>query len=82
MPIDENILQRLRANDTGLTSLNLNKCSLTDADIQILANALENNTILTRLYLKENEISDEGAKVLAKNSALIALNLERNKIKD
>ena len=82
MPVDEKILQRLQANDASLRSLNLNKCSLTDADIQILVNTLENNINLTSLYLKENEIGDEGAKALAKNSTLIGLNLERNKIKN
>ena len=80
MPIDENILQRLRANDTGLTSLNLDNSSLVDTDIQTLVNDLKNNTNLKTLYLKKNKIGDEGAKALAEKVNLNGLSLSYNKI--
>ena len=77
MPIAEKILQRLRANDTGLTSLDLNRKSLTDADIQILVT--ENRT-LTELNLWGSEIGDEKTKVLAEHETLTTLYLGQNGI--
>ena len=80
MPIDKQILKRLRANEISLISLNLNECSLTDADIQDLVNVLEKNTALTALWLENSQITDEGAQLLAQNTTLKSLYLWNNEI--
>jgi Ran GTPase-activating protein (RanGAP) involved in mRNA processing and transport len=80
MPIDTAILERIKANDPTLTTLNLSHKALTDADIQPLANALATNTFLTNLNVGGNQIGDEGAKALAANTTLTNLDVSRNQI--
>ena len=69
------VLERLR--------LSYNKLTLADGK---LANAIATNTTLKRLYLYNNKISDEGAKLLAnalkKNNTLEGLDLSENNIGD
>ncbi len=58
MPIDGKLLQRLRDNDTSLTSLDLPTNNIRAAGAQALAAGLEKNTTLTYLELWGNRIGD------------------------
>lgn len=51
--------------DSSLRFLDLSRNSLTDEDVQMLANALLQNETLETLHLDHNHITDEGAKALA-----------------
>jgi Ran GTPase-activating protein (RanGAP) involved in mRNA processing and transport len=81
-------LNRLRANDATFTKVSLPWMGLDDKDsialVQHLAIALEDNTTLTGLNVRSNNICDEGAKALADalkhNTTLASLNVEDNNI--
>lgn len=87
MPIDAALLERIKANDPTLLELKLgSRLRLTNADIQLLAEALTNNTTITSLDLRNNYIiGDMGASAIAQalqhNTALTSLDLGFNKIK-
>ncbi len=55
MPIDEEQLNLLRANDPSLLSLNLSGEGIDDDDIAVLCEALRPNTRLVELDLSEND---------------------------
>ena len=56
---DENeLLQRLRTNDTTLTTLNLGYRGLGETFSVAIAGALETNTTLTTLDLRQNRLSN------------------------
>jgi hypothetical protein len=59
MPIDEEILQRLRDNDTSLTELHLGGNRIGDEGAKALAEMLERNTSLTELDLRNKTIDEE-----------------------
>jgi Leucine-rich repeat (LRR) protein len=80
MPIDAALLERIKANDPTLTTLDLSNKKLNDSDIQQLANALATNTNLTNLDVGWNQIGDEGAKALAANATLTNLDVGGNQI--
>jgi Leucine-rich repeat (LRR) protein len=86
MPLDNEILQRLRNNDSTLTSLSLISDQISDEGAKALAEVIEKNTTLTSLNLGWNEINAEGAKalveVIVKNTSLRALYLGHNQISD
>ncbi|CAF3703076.1 unnamed protein product [Adineta steineri] len=64
--------------------LGLEWCHLRNADAQLLANALQENTTLISLSLRDNNIGDKGAKYLGEalrnNRTLAILDLEYNNI--
>jgi serine/threonine protein kinase/Ran GTPase-activating protein (RanGAP) involved in mRNA processing and transport len=81
------ILERLRANDSVLTSLVWNKSSQFDQEDAIaLANALRDNSAVTDLRVTNCQIDKDGtvalAEALKKNSTLTALNLRSCSIGD
>jgi hypothetical protein len=86
MPIDQRILERIRANDPTLTEIHLSAQypALTDTDITELVSAIQQsgNTQITSMLLYENAISDRGAKQLAKIKSLTTLVLNLNDIGD
>jgi hypothetical protein len=75
MPIDAALLEQIKNNDPTLRTLDLNNKDLNDDDIQQLVNALANNTFLTALNVGNNNISDEGAKMLAMSTTLTNLDV-------
>ncbi len=80
MPIDTDLLERLQQNEPDLTTLNLSKKSLTDADITQLVQILSTNTTLTSLNIASNQIGAEGAKALSVNTTLASLDVSYNQI--
>ncbi len=86
MSIAENIIEKLRNNDSSLHDLNLGGGALSNEGTKILAAALEGNNSLQSLELGNNGIGGEGAKALAKvllrNSTLETLYLRGNEIGD
>jgi Ran GTPase-activating protein (RanGAP) involved in mRNA processing and transport len=76
----------LKANNTYLTSLNLQGNRLKATEATELFQALALNTTLTELSLFDNNISDAGATELSKalvvNNALAKLDLAQNQIGD
>jgi hypothetical protein len=86
MPIDEEILQRLRENDSTLIELNLSEQGIIDQDVAELCQALITNKTLRVLNLAKNKISNRGAGVIAtmleKNWFLQELDLSQNSIKN
>ena len=76
----------LKANNTYLTSLNLQGNRLKATEATELFQALALNTTLTELSLFDNNISDTGATELSKallvNNALAKLDLAKNQIGD
>ena len=82
MPIDNEILERLQANDRSLTELNLRGQALTASDMQELVKALQGNTSLKSLNVSRNQIKYEGAKALAQNQTLTSLDVSHNEIVD
>ena len=68
-----------------LTSLSLQYCSISDFEVQALAEGLINNNSLTTLDLRRNRLSSDGARALAEslsNSSLTSLDLSDNSISD
>jgi Ran GTPase-activating protein (RanGAP) involved in mRNA processing and transport len=86
MPISREILERLQANDPELTKLDLEGNRIGNTEVELLADALKENSILTELNLKGNRIGTAGAKNLAaalkENTTLTKLNLQDNPIED
>jgi len=88
MPIPQDILDCLRADDQTLTELNFSRCypDLTVADMRSLANALRGNHYITKLILCEDGIEDEGICILAEAlpavPSLIELDVSVNNIGD
>jgi Ran GTPase-activating protein (RanGAP) involved in mRNA processing and transport len=81
-------LRRLEENDKTLTRWDLYNRGLGDGGAMAVAKALQlaPNSSLTKLFLSDNRIGNEGAKYLAdalmKNSTLIKLDLDKNCIGD
>lgn len=55
MPISDNVLQRLRDNDKTFTEFSSDCSSLNPDDINVLLDALQNNTCLISLDLRHND---------------------------
>ena len=79
---EHELLQRLRTNDTTLTTLNLGHRGLGETFSVAIAGALERNTTLTTLDLGWNGLGEVGgaavAGALERNTTLTTLNLEDN----
>ena len=82
MPIDSDLLTRLRNNDPTLVELSLENRRLNEFDIKLLQEALVENTTLTSLDVTGNQIDDAGAAILAQNTTLTSLNVSENQIGD
>ncbi len=86
MPISEELLQRIRDNDSTLTSLDLRDNQIGVEGAQALASALKHNTTLAELNLERSQIEKEGAEAIAEvftsnfNTNLRSLNLNGNRI--
>lgn len=65
MPISEEILNQIRANDACLTTLDLSQQQLTSDDISQLILALVNNTTIQELDLSECGLDNASAMLLA-----------------
>ena len=65
MPIDEHLLQKIKADKT-LTELNLSNQALAKNDIQILIEGLSQNQALTSLNIHSNRISQDVQQQLEK----------------
>ena len=73
----QTIFNRLKQNNT-LKVLDVSHCGMTDAGVPLLAEAMNINTTLKRLYIHGNDaITDNGltclVKVLSRSSRLVAL---------
>jgi hypothetical protein len=74
----------LSLNNSKLETLSLHATGITDEGVQHLVDMLENNTVLSWLYLGQNEISDQGVHLLTDalthhNKTLKVLSLSLNK---
>lgn len=76
--IKPEVIKKLKDNDRTLTALNLSSQGIDAADIATLLDALKNNIYLRSLNLGSNNIDQEGAKALAKNTSLTSLDLTNN----
>ena len=78
------LLQRIINNEKTQKSLSMIGFDIIDAEVRVLANALEKNEYIEELNLGHNQIGDEGAKALAKsltvNAVLNKLDISHNKI--
>jgi Leucine-rich repeat (LRR) protein len=80
MPIPAETLERIKKNDPTLTTLDLSFQEIDDDDIELLCDAMANNTKLTTLDLLYNSIGPDGAKALARNTTLTSLDVSGNGI--
>ena len=86
MPIPQNFLDKIASNNKDLVELNLSRQRppLTDVDMQQLATALKNNTVVEEIALCENSIGDQGAialaDVLSRNPSIKMLDLSVNNL--
>ena len=75
----DEVMRRLRTNDTTLTTLDLSNHDLGDGFTVAVAGALDRNTTLTTLNLGYNSLGEGGgvavAGVLERNTTLTTLNL-------
>jgi Ran GTPase-activating protein (RanGAP) involved in mRNA processing and transport len=71
------LVQALSNNNNTLAILNLGKNNITDIGAEELAKMLRTNQILTELYLGENQISNEGVRMLAHSIENYNRTLER-----
>ena len=82
----DKVLQRLRSNDTTLTTLDLQNKYLEEGFGVAIAGALERNTTLMTLDLESNRLGDVGgaavAGALERNTTLTTLNLGNNGLGD
>ena len=85
MPIDSDLLARLKKNDSSLTKVNLEYSEINDKDIEKLVEALAQNTVIIKLYLSNNRFGEQGIKSLAKwlsqNHSLLILDIGKNKLR-
>ena len=76
------IVKSLYANEVNLTALNLGDCSITDANMLRLADAIGENTRLKELILATNQLTylsmEDFSKSLLKSTAISSLNLSEN----
>lgn len=77
--IPAEILDKIRANDQSLKSLDLKGKGLTVEDIRLLVDALQSNSYLTELNLSVNELGDDSAALLA-TTRMHRLDLVNNSI--
>lgn len=86
MPLDPEILQRLKENDSKLTELSFMASGLSLENIRDLAEALQQNMILAKFRLGYNYVGSVGTKYLAnaleKNKALIEFALDFSRVDD
>ena len=82
----EKVLQRIRANDPTLTTIDWRNNNIGAAVAQALAKALKVNTTVEKIDLGENNIEDAGAQALADalkvNTSLWEISLDFNNIED
>jgi hypothetical protein len=86
MPLGDELLNDIRQNNPSVVNLNLSRKDLSDDDIDLLVEALKQNTVTQDLILCDTGVSDKGAKALAKfllqPRPLVYLDLTENKIGD
>jgi PAS domain S-box-containing protein len=80
MPIDPQLLKWLKNNDSSLISIDLSCQALKLDDIQTLIENLKRKNKLTTLNLKNNQIDDEGAILLANCPIFLNLILSGTRI--
>ena len=82
----DEVLKRLRSNDTTLTTLSLAGNNLGEVGAAAVAGALQRNTTLTTLNLGYNGLGDVGgaavAGALERNTTLTTLDLVGNAVSD
>jgi hypothetical protein len=80
------IVKRMKANEPGLTEVNIEGQELTAEDASLLSDALLQNSNVKTLLCSNNLLGDDGARHiaqgLANNSSLESLFLDRNNIGD
>lgn len=82
MPLPEHLKKALENKTYQGEELTICSWGLDNADIAKLVNLLADNPHITSLNLRRNNISDAGAKLLAKLSTLKRINLALNHIYD
>ena len=82
----DEVMRRLRTNDTTLTTLDLSHHGLGDVGGAAVAGALERNTTLTALDLAESDLGEVGGAAISgaleRNTTLTTLELEDNGVHD
>ena len=72
--------------DTGSSMVSFTQARIKDIDVEIVANVLCKNEIVTKLDLSRNRITDNGAESISKciesNRSITKVDLSRNKISD
>jgi len=84
MSIPESVKKQIISNDPRYTCCNINSSGISDADIQELTNLLSQNQLITELSLYHNNITNKGAKQLARSlpHTIQILNLGANQLDD
>lgn len=85
MSIDKDLLLKIEENDPYLTEIHISPYSPLDIqDIVQLVDAFEkkNNSTVKKLFIRENNIDDEGVKILSRLKAIEYLSLDDNHITD
>jgi Leucine-rich repeat (LRR) protein len=84
MPISEKILRQVAENDPALTEIFLPSQypELTSNDMQMLSDAMRNNTVIKALVFSDNKIGDEGAAILSNFPNIETVVLDSNDISD
>lgn len=86
MPIDSELLSRIRNNDSYIDTVDLSDSQLEYDDVETLSAALVNNTNITILNLSDNDIGNDGisslADVLTSNKSITELYLSDTSITD
>jgi Ran GTPase-activating protein (RanGAP) involved in mRNA processing and transport len=72
------IVKKLKDNDPQLRVVNLESHSLSPENVQPMAEALNKNSHLTLLNLKNNNLRDEGASLLARALTVSEMNNNRS----
>lgn len=65
-----------------MDQLDLSNRNIQDTNIPIILNFLQSHPEITKINLSQNNISDEGAALLASNQTLTSINLSENHIHD
>lgn len=78
------ILTKLRGNDPGFVTLDLNKKGVSNEDLREICEALESNSNVTSINLKSNTIDSAGLKILTRflllNRTVTSINLDWSRI--
>ncbi len=76
MPLDQGLIERIRNGTYRRSKLDLSNRNVSDADIILLVQALQQNPRITELDLRNNNLTNASANRLAANTTLRTLRLK------